>query len=138
MKKHDLPSKPGAYSLVIELPESHKLSIPRLGLPLLSAGLYIYCGSAYGTGGIATRVNRHLRRDKSAHWHIDHLTNSGRIVDVISWPNGSECDIVNHLSKVHHSTPPIPGFGSSDCKQCISHLLSIPANYHNRFDLSVN
>jgi len=138
MQKYDLPSAPGAYSLVITLSEPLELSIPRLGQPVLSTGLYIYCGSAYGPGGIAARVTRHLRRDKSAHWHIDHLTNTGKIVDVDSWPGGAECDIVDHLLKVYHSTTPISGFGSSDCKQCISHLLSIPANYHNRFDLLVN
>tara|TARA_B100001179_G_C18503858_1_gene365502 strand:+ start:337 stop:690 length:354 start_codon:yes stop_codon:yes gene_type:complete len=115
--------------LVIALSEPLRLTIASLGRPVLSAGSYVYCGSAHGPGGIAARVNRHLRRNKTARWHVDHLTNNGKIIDVTCLPNGEECDIVRNLSKIHNATTPIPGFGSSDCKQCISHLLSLPLNF---------
>ncbi|MDP6876173.1 MAG: GIY-YIG nuclease family protein [Alphaproteobacteria bacterium] len=129
----DLPNGPGAYALLIRLPRRLKLSVERLRHPVLDPGCYVYCGSARGPGGLAARVGRHLRRDKALRWHVDYLTASGRIIDVICRPDGSECALVRHYGQLPGVSTPVPGFGSSDCRQCKSHLLLVPA----KFDLSV-
>ena len=41
---------------------------------MLAPGCYVYAGSARGPGGIRARVRRHLRPDKTPHWHIDQVT----------------------------------------------------------------
>ena len=53
--------------------DRQQLQIGRLGGMQLSKGWYVYVGSAFGPGGLAARVSRHLQRHKTRHWHIDHL-----------------------------------------------------------------
>jgi putative endonuclease len=51
----DLPTDRGAYILLIELAEEIAIALPRRTPINLSAGRYVYCGSAYGPGGIAAQ-----------------------------------------------------------------------------------
>ncbi|MBT3330864.1 MAG: GIY-YIG nuclease family protein [Rhodospirillaceae bacterium] len=129
----DLPGSLGAYALLIQLPRSLTLPIPRLQSPTLAPGLYVYCGSARGPGGLAARVGRHLRAEKPIRWHVDHLTtggeNAGRVLDVLCLPDGDECELVGQLGAMSGVAVPVPGFGSSDCRQCRSHLLSVPTGF---------
>ncbi len=121
-----LPSGPGAYVLMLDLGRSMPLRIatlPRIHLP---PGRYAYVGSAKGTGGIRARVRRHLRTPKKAHWHVDQLTATASVVEVVAHPGARECDIVDRLLRRRGTTTPIAGFGSSDCKRCASHLLALP------------
>lgn len=117
-----LPAEPGAYLLILDLGRPRFLDW-RGGRQRLSAGRYLYAGSAYGPGGIGARVARHLRRNKESHWHIDRLTALIRQPRAIAFPGGSECDLVRRLSDTGRVTVPVPGFGSSDCGVCPSHLL---------------
>ena len=89
----------------------------------LFAGRYFYCGSANGPGGLRSRLARHMRRGKSVHWHIDQLTERGSVTGAWIVRNGRECDLVAMLAPL---PMPIPGFGSSDCSRCLSHLLDLP------------
>lgn len=125
----ELPKAPGAYALLLKLPRAVTLPIRRLRRPSLAAGAYVYCGSAYGPGGLAARVGRHLRRDKTIRWHVDHLTNAGEVLDVLCLPNGRECDLVRRFGARANVAVPVAGFGSSDCRQCVSHLLSVPVDF---------
>ncbi|CAA7611842.1 DUF123 domain-containing protein [Magnetospirillum sp. UT-4] len=109
-----LPAVPGAYVLLVELAE------PAAGL---TAGRYLYCGSAKGPGGIRARVGRHMRRGKALRWHIDRLTEAGRVLGAWVFPGGDECALVAALS---HLPVPVPGFGASDCRSCPAHLLAWP------------
>ena len=86
----------------------------------LPAGLYLYCGSAKGPGGLRTRLSRHFQRGKSVRWHIHQLTERGSVVGSWIFPGGNECKLVRKLSQL---PMPLPGFGSSDCATCRSHLL---------------
>lgn len=131
--RFDIPKGPGVYALLIRLPRPLTLPVERLGRPVLDRGNYVYCGSARGPGGLAARVGRHLRRDKILRWHVDYLTVAGRIIDVLCRLDGSECDLVRCYGRLLGVTVPVPGFGSSDCRQCKSHLLLVPS----KFDLSV-
>jgi Uri superfamily endonuclease len=118
-----IPAFPGAYLLVIDLDRPVTAGVVAKRDALLAPGRYVYCGSAKGPGGLQARVARHMRRGKSVRWHIDRLTEQGRVVGAWVFPNGTECDLVAALS----GWPiPVPGFGSSDCRTCASHLLAWP------------
>jgi Uri superfamily endonuclease len=90
----------------------------------LPAGVYIYAGSAKGPGGLRARIGRHLRRDKPLRWHIDHLSEAATSLHAYPVPGGDECALVDMLLETGRYCFPLPGFGSSDCRHCISHLLS--------------
>jgi len=108
----------GSYVLVIELPEEQALSVGSLEVLHFPHGYYAYVGSALG--GVKSRLNRHLQRDKKPRWHIDYLLQRASINNIIICESTDrvECTIARSLS---HKFDSIPGFGSSDCK-CPSHL----------------
>lgn len=124
----DIPAIGGAYVLAIRLRTRLKLMISALSGLTLASGLYLYCGNAYGPGGLAARIARHRRDGKNTHWHIDRLTGAGRIEAVAVREGGDECDLVAALL-VAGATVPIPGFGSSDCRRCKAHLLTAPGGF---------
>jgi len=116
----------GAYLLIVDLPRSLALDIPRFRGAVLAGGRYLYCGSAYGPGGLAARIAWHRRQDKPRRWHIDHLTGAGRIVDILEMPNNTECALMARLLAVPDTRVPLPGFGNSDCRTCPAHLVAVP------------
>lgn len=124
-----LPAVVGAYLLAIDLPAALPVRFGRRRRAVLLAGRYVYCGSAYGPGGLRARVGRHLRRDKPIRWHVDRLTAAGRIVEVLAVPDGDECDLFAAVSGCPGAAVPLPGFGSSDCRRCPAHLLRVPLTF---------
>jgi len=117
------PVAPGAYILQIDLAQPLLVRMAGDFCAELLAGRYLYCGSANGPGGLRSRLARHMRRGKSMHWHIDQLTERGAVIGAWIVRNGRECDLVAMLAPLE---APIPGFGSSDCARCRSHLLCAP------------
>ncbi|MEH0018355.1 MAG: GIY-YIG nuclease family protein [Desulfobacter sp.] len=121
-----LPSAPGTYALILRNPGRKTFCVGRLGPVTLPRGWYVYTGSAFGPGGLAARVGRHLRPDKSKRWHVDYLTSELPVSRIwyTTWRVKQECAWAGFLSamggKVH-----IPGFGASDCN-CSAHLFSFP------------
>lgn len=124
-----LPDDKGAYVLVVELDAPLALAIPSLAPAVLAPGRYAYCGSAHGPGGLKARVGRHLRSHKAMRWHIDRLTQAGRVAAVGLEPGGSECALVARLMETAGAAFPLRGFGSSDCRRCRSHLVQVPAGF---------
>ncbi len=124
--------EPGAYLLVVELGQSLPLDGTALAPAVLPPGCYAYCGSAYGSGGLGARIGRHLRRGKALRWHIDQLTDAGRILCVGWRPHGQECALVAGLCGLPGVTVPVAGFGSSDCRRCAAHLLAMPGDFDAR------
>jgi histidyl-tRNA synthetase len=113
----DAPACPGAYVLLVVLPAPLDLAVPRPAT--LTPGRYLYCGSAKGPGGLRARLARHMRPGKSIRWHIDRLTEAGAVPGAWAFPDGDECALAAALA---HLPAPVPGFGSSDCPRCRSHL----------------
>jgi Uri superfamily endonuclease len=108
----------GAYALLIELNAPLRANAGARSA-LLAPGLYVYCGSARGPGGVVARLARHMRRDKRAHWHVDQLTRAGKVLGAWVFPGGAECAVNEDLAAW---PTPLEGFGSSDCRRCRSHL----------------
>lgn len=121
-----LPAEPGAYILCLDLAEPAKLP-PRRFSGVLPAGRYLYFGSARGPGGIRGRCVRHFRRPKKAHWHVDWLTGTAARMTVAAFPGFGECDLVAWTRAAGGMAVaiPVPGFGSTDCRGCASHLLAL-------------
>ncbi len=124
-----LPTAVGAYLLTVDLATALPLRFGRRRSAVLPPGRYVYCGSAYGPGGLRARVGRHLRHDKPIRWHVDQLTAAGRIGEVAVIPGGNECGLFAVVSSCMGAAVPLAGFGSSDCRRCPAHLLSVPLTF---------
>ena len=107
--------------------DRQQLQIGRLGGMQLSKGWYVYVGSAFGPGGLAARVSRHLQRHKTRHWHIDHLIWATTVREV--WYSQRQRDLEHCWAQAALDQPAarnlLRGFGASDC-QCLSHLVRFP------------
>ena len=123
-KRRALSKEPGTYALILRCSGQRSINIGSLGKLKLRKGYYIYVGSAFGPGGILSRIKHHCRISKSCHWHIDYLRPSTEIVGV--WysidPEKREHQWTNILMEVERVELPFKGFGSSGC-ECYSHLL---------------
>lgn len=115
----------GGYLLVLEASRSLPIQVGSLGLIAFPKGYYVYVGSA--RANLAKRMERHLRRRKQFHWHIDYLRD--RVDSCTALPVRSsddlEHDMATALGRMADWT--IPRFGSSDCK-CPTHLFGFKEN----------
>lgn len=113
----------GAYLLLLRLHETKRVSVGRLGEQEFKAGSYIYVGSAMAN--LTRRVERHLRRRKRHHWHIDYLRDVADEVSAlpIRGSRRLECHLAEALTRgdVAAMTQGLAGFGCTDCG-CASHL----------------
>jgi Uri superfamily endonuclease len=110
----------GTYLLLMKLKKNTTITIGKQGDIFFKKGCYLYVGSALN--GLDQRIQRHLRKQKKMHWHIDYLLLHTTIHHVFYTESTSkqECTIAQVLDNELCS---VPGFGSSDCS-CISHLFS--------------
>lgn len=117
----------GAYLIALNLTTVPELPRSLKRTAKLEPGWHLYAGSAWGGAGIRARVARHLRQDKKRHWHIDHLTLAASDITALAVPAGTECALVERLLGTGRFRIAMPGFGSSDCGGCESHLLRFDA-----------
>ena len=120
----------GVYSLLIRVKKPLNIRIGALGVRRFNPGLYVYVGSAMGSGAqsLEGRIRRHLSDAKKVRWHIDHLllSRDAEVVKVIASETAqkAECRVVGELAKMGLPNPELKGFGSSDCSSgCFSHLI---------------
>ncbi len=118
----------GGYVLLIHVPEETELFLKSIGTILLEPGIWAYVGSAMGNGStnLENRINRHFRKKKKIHWHIDYLLASDVQLTTAIWAESQtpiECVIAQHLEHDRGFSAGPRKFGSSDCKQgCVTHL----------------
>jgi sugar fermentation stimulation protein A len=114
--------EPGAYQLHLCLSKPARVKVGRLGVFLFPAGRYVYTGSALG--GLARRLARHQRREKTLHWHIDYLLRHARIerIDTLPTTERLECALNAAVLEQPQARVVVRGFGSGDCR-CASHLI---------------
>lgn len=118
----------GTYALLLACHSAASLQVGRWGLLHTLPGNYIYVGSAFGPGGLESRLSRHFRSDKSRHWHIDHLT--GLLPALWAWVSCDSSPLEHHWARAlsgRQAFTPIRGFGCSDCR-CGAHLFHTANN----------
>jgi len=120
-EREAIPAEAGAYLLLLRL--DRPLDLVRPAAARLAPGWYVYAGSARGPGGLRGRLARHLRSGKRPHWHVDQVTSAAGASAGLAYPGRSECGLVAGLVDGGGFGVPVPGFGSSDCRICESHLL---------------
>jgi Uri superfamily endonuclease len=126
-----IPADPGSYILVGWVDDDFLLASGPFSGQRISSGNYLYSGSAYGPGGLRSRINRHLNPDTKKFWHFDHLKNDLSIEEI--WystsPKNQECGFIKVILEIDEISFPILGFGSSDChERCPAHLAKFPLN----------
>lgn len=112
----------GTYVLILMSRGASAVQIGRWGVLAVEPGYYLYVGSAFGPGGVRSRVLRHCQEAKKKHWHIDYLRD---LVEPIgAWYSHSPERIEHQWAEIFSSSSSlkdIQNFGSSDCR-CDSHL----------------
>jgi len=104
--------------------EQKEIAVGRLGSFTFHKGLYVYVGSA--KRNLRSRVERHIRKEKTMRWHFDYLRPYLEIaaVETFSGDEG-ECGLFQRLMREYGGIIPARGFGSSDCR-CPAHLFFVP------------
>lgn len=112
----------GLYLLVISVKKDVILNIGKLGRMNFKKGHYVYIGSAQN--GITQRVERHLRRIKKKHWHIDYLLDNKnvKVESVFYRETNKKSDECKTAKMFMRNSEAVDGFGCSDCR-CRSHLI---------------
>ena len=110
----------GSYLLVLKLRNDASIQVGKHGVADLRKGYYVYVGSALN--GLEQRIQRHLRKHKKIHWHIDYLLPFTEVVDIFYTESvrRDECRIAQMFDR---KISDISGFGCSDCT-CSSHLFT--------------
>lgn len=121
-----IPKSRGTYALILRLISGRTIPVGKLGTFDFPAGYYIYVGSAFGPGGLAGRLGRHLvplKPGSAPHWHIDYLRRSAPIVEIWFAEHATprEHDWAKLVGDSSGCTLPASRFGASDCR-CRSHL----------------
>jgi Uri superfamily endonuclease len=116
----------GTYVLLLFLERDKEIVVGRRRRSssiLFRAGYYAYVGSAHGPGGLRSRINRHLMKDKKSVWHIDYLRQEAVPVEV--WMNVHEtkrekiwADALIVMEGSHH----VENFGNTDDRKSRTHL----------------
>lgn len=118
---------PGTYALLLTTLRTVSVDVGSLGAVNLKPGAFVYVGSAFGPGGLAARLRRHVQREKaSPHWHIDYLRAALSLEGawVSTDDQRHECSWARAVAARTATQIPLPGAGASDCS-CDSHFLRI-------------
>jgi len=101
------------------------IKVGRFGNISVKEGVYAYVGSAFGGGGLKSRLSRHLKTAKKCRWHIDYIRRYMKAEAI--WYTTENADAEHRIADTFLSMGadvPMKGFGSSDCK-CITHLFRL-------------
>ena len=117
----------GVYILIIRIEQPISVQIKSLGETSFRSGLWVYVGSAMGdtSTSLENRLNRHFRKEKTIHWHIDYLLDADTEIKEAIWAESIEpveCDLAQSIAAQQDFIPGPISFGSSDCRRgCIAH-----------------
>ena len=101
------------------------IRVGSLGIISVQEGIYAYVGSAFGGGGLKSRLSRHLKTAKKCRWHIDYIRRHMKAVSL--WYTTESAEAEHRIAQTFIGMGagiPMKGFGSSDCK-CITHLFHL-------------
>jgi len=122
----------GSYILIAELKSIALIDIKPFRTVDFQSGIYGYCGSACGSGGLKVHLRRHLKSQTTKHWRFDYLKER-LVIEEIWWLVDGfkhECEFAQSLLKNPEAAIPLNSFGASDCSKCCpAHLIVFPPNY---------
>lgn len=116
----------GAYAVVFELIEPFEVEVGSHGTVQFTPETYAYIGSAFGQGGLGSRLSRHyetaIGETESTHWHIDYILEREEVLFVGAYAieDDTECDLANYLSSADN-VEGVDSLGASDC-DCETHV----------------
>lgn len=115
----------GSYIIMLHIAADVNVIVGSLGEIHFSPGYYLYVGSA--KRALTKRLDRHLRKNKTFHWHIDYLRNYAD--SCVAIPIRSSEPLEHKLAAALQGIADvsIPAFGSSDCG-CATHLFRFTEN----------
>ncbi|MEI6810239.1 MAG: DUF123 domain-containing protein [bacterium] len=115
-KQNGLEKAKGAYVVVLHLQTEQTITVGKLGTFTFQAGFYLYCGSA--SGGLKSRLHRHVCGATKLSYHIDYLRKESVPVEV--WittdKERSEHDWALRLHATAPRLKPMKLFGATDCR----------------------
>ena len=119
----NLESKKGTYALIFQANQAFAREVGRLGNFVGDAGSYIYVGSAFGPGGVYTRVSHHLKLSSNPHWHLDYIRPFLKPIAVCYsyCATRHEHQWATTIGDMDDVEIPMHKFGASDCS-CRTHL----------------
>jgi Uri superfamily endonuclease len=111
------------YIVLVKVRKNTSVTVGRLGETALHRGFHLYIGSAKRT--LEKRIERHLRKEKTLHWHIDHVlaSHSNSVLEVWTRAADLECKTARAIHQLPQAGVVKRGLGSSDC-QCPTHFYS--------------
>ncbi|MGD9309175.1 MAG: GIY-YIG nuclease family protein [Desulfosarcina sp.] len=114
----------GTYALLFHCHRSFQAEVGKLGQIEVGSGYWIYVGSAFGPGGLLSRVARHLKPTIRPHWHVDYIKARLRPLEIWATSDTVKREHVwaRVLSEWRDASQPIAAFGATDCT-CRSHLI---------------
>lgn len=115
----------GIYILELFADKDFTISAKKFIGVTFPKGYYYYIGSAQKN--LTSRIERHLRKEKITHWHIDHLTTHKyiNITNTFIIPDAEkniEAEIANNFVTYFDAQIVVQGFGNSDTKETKTHL----------------
>ena len=113
----------GTYILILKATSDQYIRVGKLGIFDFKKGFYAYVGSAFGTGGLAARINHHLYSTAKPRWHLDYLRGLMEIEEVwlTTGTSKREHEWARILGMQEEVDIPALGFGASDCS-CDAHF----------------
>lgn len=115
----------GDYCVVLYLDRDVSIEVGSKGIINFQKGYYVYIGSA--KVNLSKRLDRHRRKRKQKHWHLDYLRGYCEIIATlpIRTQDDLECVIAKAIKDI--SDWSVRQFGSSDCN-CDTHLYGFNEN----------
>ena len=102
----------GSYFLVIRLDEGKRIRTKGRSFEL-KPGYYVYVGSAMNS--LEKRIERHFRREKKMHWHIDFFLAEAELLRAYLVPSAERLEETLSM-EVSRVGEPVGGFGAGDVR----------------------
>lgn len=115
----------GCYFIILHIPHDVTVTVGSLGSVHFSKGYYLYVGTA--KRALTKRIERHMRKKKTATWHIDYLREYADACKAVPIRSSTplEHELAEGMRRIADGS--VPSFGSSDCN-CVSHLFRFKEN----------
>ena len=122
----------GTYIFFARLDSDRDIHINKAGhARQCPKGWYAYVGSAFGPGGLKSRLNRHFLKNGKAHWNIDFFRQAVK-PHPKAWVSFQSRKLEPLWSSVFQVMPgvsmPIANFGNADARSDSSHTRKAPTH----------